>query len=57
MAEHCGLPMLEVYERKQTEDRFELALSVEVVDVLYQCTRCGAKLTTHLEQPVRAAVS
>jgi hypothetical protein len=53
--EHCGLPMLRVYVRRQPEDRFvdgsDVALHLEIFDALYQCEHCGAKLTTCLEQP------
>lgn len=48
---HCGVTMMQVYERTSTEDRYELALTVETIDTLYQCMQCGAKLSCHLEQP------
>lgn len=49
---HCGLPMLQVYSRSSTADRFELALTTETVESLHQCEHCGAKQHTCLEQVV-----
>lgn len=51
--EHCGLPMLHALRSRSTEDRYDLAVTVETIQTLYQCEHCGAKLTTILEQPYR----
>lgn len=55
--DHCGLPMMTVHSRTGREDRFEMALTVELVDTLYLCEHCGAKLATHLEQPATDQVN
>lgn len=52
--EHCGQPMMQAYERRSREDRYDVALLVETVEAMYVCRACGAKLVTRLDQPVRS---